>query len=740
MKKNIKLILLIVACMFFIAGCKDKEATALEYGFDDARNGYVVTGLKSKDEKKVTIPESYKGKKVVGIAKEAFKDTGILVVHIPKTVEIIGAKAFENAKTLVNIDIAEGVKEISDFAFKNCTALNEVKIPSSVESMGSSIFSGCRLLEKMSVPFIGKSIDSKRDEGLVGYLFGNENAPGMAELVQVFGEDSDSSPLEFTYSIPPALQELEVTKGNKITYGAFYNCNTLKKVTYTSEIKYIEPYAFYNCLLLSELDINNIDGYIGEHAFERCGSLTKISIDSDVEEIGEYAFTRCASLKEVIFEKNNKGLVIPKGCFYHCDYLEKVTLNEGITAIEENAFGYCYFLNKVQLCSTLTSIGKQAFYKPITEKSQVKLTINLDAAKNLTLIDDYAFTNSNISGVVDIPSNVKKIGALAFAENKYLTGINLAYGVEEIGRSCFENSPILENVNIPDSVTKIGDSAFDGCPALKYDSSSDEIDYLGNWVIKARNKKITMASLKPTTVGIVGGAFAGCTSLEKVIASNKLVYLGDMAFKGCENLVTVSLGEGIQYYGVYAFYGCAKLKVGYIGDNATYIGRGIFSGCAALTKLDVPFLSSQIRQVNEAYLGYMFDVDIYKNQARYIPATLKEVIVRKQMVIGNGAFYECRNIENITFKSGITLIGMEAFYNCESLTSIDLSKTITKISKYAFYNCSSLADIYIPKTVNVIDEAAFMGCTNLTIKCEATSKPSGWHDLWTTTDKIIWGA
>ena len=129
---------------------------------------------------------------------------------------------------------------------------------------------------------------------------------------------------------------------------------------------------------------------------------------------------------------------------------------------------------------------------------------------------------------------------------------------------------------------------------------------------------------------------------------------------------------------------------------------------------------------------------------KYIPKETKNDIIRKYNLNKDSCTIEnyiTPNLYNNGFMDFNEVFNLIYKMHCQDLEFInDKSKTITKISKYAFYNCSSLADIYIPKTVNVIDEAAFMGCTNLTIKCEATSKPSGWHDLWTTTDKIIWGA
>lgn len=74
------------------------------------------------------------------------------------------------------------------------------------------------------------------------------------------------------------------------------------------------------------------------------------------------------------------------------------------------------------------------------------------------------------------------------------------------------------------------------------------------------------------------------------------------------------------------------------------------------------------------------------------PSELKGMYsIRKGVkVIGDYAFYWCRNLNSIDIPNSVTTIGDSAFRNCKSLTSINLPNSITSIGDEAFYGCYSL--------------------------------------------------
>ena len=100
------------------------------------------------------------------IGEKAFYGAGVETVSIPKSTEVIGKSAFENAKvknllfsensslfqicesafasTLVEvINIPDGLSEIHSYAFRNNLSLTRVVLPTSLTYMGESVFYDC---------------------------------------------------------------------------------------------------------------------------------------------------------------------------------------------------------------------------------------------------------------------------------------------------------------------------------------------------------------------------------------------------------------------------------------------------------------------------------------------------------------------------------------------------------------------------------------------------------------------
>lgn len=135
-------------------------------------------------------------------------------------------------------------------------------------------------------------------------------------------------------------------------------------------------------------------------------------------------------------------------------------------------------------------------------------------------------------------------------------------------------------------------------------------------------------------------------------------------------------------------------------------------------------------------------------------------------IIGNSAFSRMESITEIKLPPNLTTIGEGAFASCDNLTTIIIPNKVRKIGESAFAGCFSLKTLFIPnsvKTMGIILKqwSSEYNLPNLTIYCEASSKPEGWdenwnainvdetwdrvNNKWTTVgvrrvEKIIWGA
>lgn len=149
---------------------------------------------------------------------------------------------------------------------------------------------------------------------------------------------------EFTFA-RSNIEEVEIPKGvTTISYGAFYHCDYLRKVTIPSTVTYIAPKAFANTLWLESwlngdgeedylivgngillayrgegghLEIPDTVKRIAPEAFAGNRTIYSVTIPDSVIEIGEDAFNGCLNLQTVNGGKNIK--YIRDRAFYGCE-------------------------------------------------------------------------------------------------------------------------------------------------------------------------------------------------------------------------------------------------------------------------------------------------------------------------------------------------------------------------------------------------------------------------------------
>ena len=101
-----------------------------------------------------------------------------------------------------------------------------------------------------------------------------------------------------------------------------------------------------------------------------------------------------------------------------------------------------------------------------------------------------------------------------------------------------------------------------------------------------------------------------------------------------------------------------------------------------------------------------FGVKYNKDWKRLLkaPSELKgKYSIRKCVkVIGDYAFYWCRNLNSIDIPNSVTTIGDSAFGACSSLTSINIPNSVKIIGDRAFWGCNFLTCITIPSSVDTI--------------------------------------
>ena len=403
-------------------------------------------------------------------------------------------------------------------------------------------------------------------------------------------------------------------------------------------------------------------------------SVTYNSATYSVTSIGNYAFNKCSGLTSVTIP--NSVISIGDYAFYDCTGLTSVTIGNSVTSIGNNAFEYCTGLTSVTIPNSITSIGYKAF----------------QGCSSLPVIDNIRYADIYLVEAVDqtlstytIKEGTKFIGNSAFSSCSGLTSVTIPNSVTSIGSNAFEYCTGLTSVTIGNSVTSIGEYAFYNCtgltsvtaPAILFNDAFD-IFVSKNSEMPSQIKQLTINGGELTEEGF-DRIHASYRKLETIdLSAVENTEISDEAFKGCYNLKTLRLPAGLTQ------------------------------------------------------IGYMATAECVNLESIVIPASVEE--------IGDRAFEDCRSLQSITFgganpapgrfnahtrASQLRRIGNWAFYNAHELQNLEIPEGVTEIGDGAFYGCTYLEEMVLPSSVQSIGDNCFALCAKLTkITCNAVIPPT----------------
>ena len=112
---------------------------------------------------------------------------------------------------------------------------------------------------------------------------------------------------------------------------------------------------------------------------------------------------------------------------------------------------------------------------------------------------------------------------------------------------------------------------------------------------------------------------------------------------------------------------------------------------------------------NYSYYPEISRVTTWESYKNYIESvTIKYGVTN----IGNGAFYDCKNLTSIKM-APVLSIGKFAFSGFKSLTYVKIPKGVKSIGESAFWECKRLSSVTIPDSINFIDHHALACCRML---------------------------
>lgn len=277
---------------------------------------------------------------------------------------------------------------------------------------------------------------------------------------------------------------------------------------------------------------------------------------------------------------------------------------------------------------------------------------------------------------------VVRISDNLFKGNNNIISVTLPSGIEYIGEYAFSSCTSLQSINLPEGIKAIDNYAFYSCTKL-------------NNVVLPR-----------TLSKIERGTFSDCDTLTEIVIPQGVLELENWAFSDCDNLVTISFPQSLTIIGEEVFKNCQSIRSISLPNSVITIGQGAFNDCKNLESILLPTNLNSI----EAWV-----------------------------------FAYCSSLRSVTLPSGITSIGLSSFSGAASLTDIVIPSTVTQISADAFENCVSLKTMFIPLSVITIYNSIASGCKALTIRCQASGRPSGWTEQFNSLDwngnliPVVWG-
>ena len=487
------------------------------------------------------------------------------------------------------------------------------------------------------------------------------------------------------------------------------------------------------------------------------GGLVTIPEKLSLNEIGSFAFSNFEYILKTEEELAEDDKETSKQWFIGDNTISKVVIPEGVKKISAYAFANLTALEEVVLPSTLEHIDYGAFYGCTSLEK-----ITFSGENNLKIINQNAFENCNLQGVLDLPEACV-ISDYAFAGNQNLKGIKLSDRLLSIGQYAFAGCKKLTDVTIEAAKVKYGAYAFTGCESLK--------EFYVNSAVIPEGMFYECEALETVKIGPDVNDI-GAYAFRDTVVGKFEINSGNKVYKTFEDKYILST-DGKQIVAVSPLVDGEFTSANIGGAAVTVIGKGAFSHNTKITSvvlesvtevLDYGFASNE--RLSDVKLGalsvigaYAFsetgitsvpacasDVKIGKYAFAY--SDLTSVVVPDGTVIEEGVFSECASLQSVVIGSNVTIgkyafslnkdeafkvlsytedgekyfyyefhsplqsltigdnavIGENAFANAADLESVTLGDG-AKLEKMAFYNCSSLKNIDLSKAIEIGDYA-----------------------------------
>lgn len=233
-----------------------------------------------------------------------------------------------------------------------------------------------------------------------------------------------------------------------------------------------------------------------------------------------------------------------------------------------------------------------------------------------------------------------------------------------------------------------------------YDSSTKTLTITGTGAIKDYSDLSTISTRVPWY-----DYRDECTSL---VIGEGVTRIGNRAFYEMTALERAALPSTLTEIGEYAFAESSSLSDCKLPANLKTIERYAFQNCTSLADVNFPEGLTTIREF--AYYGSGIESIVF-------PDSLTSLGMRKGLLgveyeVGS-VFFNCKNLESVTFGAGLTATGLNNFNGCSNLRRVDFGSSITTISESSFLG-TFITTLVLPENVTTVSTLAFSSIGTLT--------------------------
>ena len=506
-----------------------------------------------------------------------------------------------------------------------------------------------------------------------------------------------------------------------IGLNAFYEQHGVTSLTMPDTLYVLQDGAISRMDALNRVTLNEGLEVIGTNNFSNCPSLTSLTIPVGVRMI-EAAIGSCDNLREITFEGECPLFLDPAFCFFMMpeDYV--------IYVPEDQLDAYAAALADCNgAAEHIQSSGKPAVI-PQAEDTSSWYAFD-ETTGTITGYNEYhAYIEipSTINGVA-----VKAIGESAFCLDYSVYGAVLPEGLERVENSAFEMASNIDYIHFPTTLRAIGDRSF-------YNVQSELIEWnegLETIGAEAFCYDQTEILTLPSTVKTIGAsAFEGARTNELYL-SGSVESIGSRAFANCSLTYLV-----LDFYDMKDIASDAFAENSYLADldlpwDSSLENRSAYAALLAEQCPDCTVWISNPRDAGvaqypesetytleegvwSAYNGSAADLTVWTSNGGVHITALGDGLFKGNQSIRSFYPHHC---------GWFTTIGSEAFAD-SSVSYVEMFPSITTIGERAFANCANLEELTIPASVTGIGAGAFDGMTGLkklTVLCDASLLPEG---------------